>query len=122
VTLDVLDHGAVLAEQFLQATGLRVQGPATVGEAAVLGQKAFTLFFNAYEDVRRALQYVRGKTGDADEIAPSLFAGRAAGRREGTEEPTAVTGQGTAAPTGAAGTTPVAAAGVGLPITQPFQS
>jgi hypothetical protein len=120
VTLAVIDHAAVLAEQFLQAIGLREQAPATVGEAAVTRQKAFTLFFNVYEDVRRAIQYVRGKAGDADEIAPSLFAGRSGGRRKSANDPAATTTPSTGTP--AASPNPVAVASPALPITQPFAS
>jgi hypothetical protein len=125
VTLDVLDHGAVLAEQFLQAIGLREQAPPTVGEASVIRHKAFTLFYEVYEDIRRAIQYVRGKTGDADEIAPSLYAGRSTPRRKAPEEPAATAAQSTATSATAADAgspTPVAVASAGLPITQPFQS
>ncbi|MBN1608030.1 MAG: hypothetical protein JW940_15455 [Polyangiaceae bacterium] len=123
LTLDVLDHAAALAEQFLQAVGLRDQSPPTVGEASVIRHKAFTLFFNVYEDIRRAVQYVRGKNGDADEIAPSLYSGRATARRKATEEPAAATTPAapTQADTAAALPTPVAVASAGLPITQPFQ-
>ena len=83
-------------------------------------QKAFTLFFNVYEDVRRAIQYVRGKAGDADEDAPSLFAGRSGGRRKSANDPAATTTPSTGTP--AASPNPVAVASPGLPITQPFSS
>jgi hypothetical protein len=46
-------------------------------------QKAFTLFVRAYDEARRAVQYLRAKAGDADSIAPSLYQGRAGRRRSG---------------------------------------
>jgi hypothetical protein len=35
--------------------------------------RAFTVFVRAYAECRRAIGYIRGPWGDADEIAPSLF-------------------------------------------------
>jgi hypothetical protein len=41
--------------------------------------RAYTLLVSAYDEVRRALSFVRRAQDDVDEIAPSLYA---KGRRE----------------------------------------
>ena len=63
------------------------------------------------DEVRRAVTYLRWKAGDADDIAPSLFAGRAR-RKSADDEIVPVV----AAPNGAA---PI---GPGLPGNPPFVS
>jgi len=65
-----------LANRLGKAVGLREQSPLIIAEAAHSRQAAFTLFHNAYEEVRTAIQYLRRKEGDADSIAPSLYANR----------------------------------------------
>lgn len=45
-------------------------------EAADQRRRAFTLFFRAYDETRRALAYLRWHEGDADLLAPSLYKGR----------------------------------------------
>lgn len=50
-----------------------------VEEALDLRKRAFTLFFRAYGQVRRAVQYLRAEQGDADRFAPPLT-----GKRKGT--------------------------------------
>ena len=47
--------------------------------------RAFTLFFNAYDQCRRAVGYLRWNEDDADQVAPTLFTGRA--RRASSAEP-----------------------------------
>ena len=76
VTLAALNDAGNRAVELLAAVGMREQGPIPTGEAARLRQKAYTLFVRAYEDTRRAVVYLRAADGDADEIAPSLYAGR----------------------------------------------
>lgn len=48
--------------------------------------KAFWLFYDIYEESRRAMAHLRWHEGDADRLVPSLFSGR---RRRGpsAEEP-----------------------------------
>lgn len=65
-----------LARQVVNAVGLKEQGPAVQSAAAVLRQQAYTLVAKTYEDARRAITFLRYDEGDAEEIAPSLFAGR----------------------------------------------
>jgi hypothetical protein len=69
----------------LVAVGLKEQAPVKLGEAAQRRRRAFTLLIQAYDDARRAIVYLRAKSGDAAQIAPSLYAGRR-GRRRAAEE------------------------------------
>jgi hypothetical protein len=78
-----------LALELVNAVALREQAPLIVGETALIRQRAFTLFVNAYDDARRAVHYLRAKAGDGDQIAPSLYGGRSARRR--TNEPEVTT-------------------------------
>ncbi|MBN1612154.1 MAG: hypothetical protein JW940_36320 [Polyangiaceae bacterium] len=87
VTHGELDQAAVSAERFLAAVGLRDQARPTVAEATVLRRKTFALFMRAYAKARAAVQYLRAEAGDADEIAPSLYAGRAERRKKEREPP-----------------------------------
>ena len=59
----------------ISAVGDREQTPTQI-DAADRRQRAFSLFVKAYDQARRAIQYVRWEQGDADSIAPSLYSGR----------------------------------------------
>ncbi len=48
-------------------------------------QRAYTVLSNAYDDVRRAISFLRWKEDDLEDIAPSLFGPRAA--RKKTDKP-----------------------------------
>ncbi len=48
--------------------------PAVIDGAAEIRQQAFTLFIRTYDQLRRAVHYLRWEHGDAEEIAPSLYA------------------------------------------------
>lgn len=76
LTLAQLDELATKAVHLLAAIGLKEQAPRTTGGAALIRQKAFTVFVRSYEETRQAVLFVRSKAGDADSIAPSLYAGR----------------------------------------------
>lgn len=62
--LGVLEHGATV----------------TPAEAADRKVRAFTLFTTAYDQVRRAVTFLRWNEGDADSLAPSLYKGRGGSR------------------------------------------
>jgi hypothetical protein len=81
ITPAALQNAGNLGLDLLAAVGQKDQGPVLIGEATLTRQRAFTLLVRTYEDTRRAVQYVRGKQGDADEIIPSLYAGRGPRRR-----------------------------------------
>jgi len=108
LTLAEIDQVQVLADRLATAVGVREQGPAIVAEAAAIRQQAFTLFVNAYDLARRAVIFLRWNEGDADDIAPSLYAGRNTGKRKnGTDTQPAVP------------TTPVAPATPAAPVASP---
>lgn len=80
-TVQDLDTALKTSTRLLRIVGLREQAPAQVAEAMELRVRAFTLLLVAYEDVRRAIAYLRADAGDADAVAPSLFLGRPRPRR-----------------------------------------
>jgi hypothetical protein len=71
-----------LAARILRVVGLREQRPATIAAAADIRMRAFTQFIRAYDNARRAIIYLRWHECDADEIAPSLYAGRSNSRKK----------------------------------------
>jgi hypothetical protein len=83
-TADDLKAAYQMSVRLMRIVGLREQGPALLAAAADQRLRAFTVFLNAYEDARRAVAYLRGRQGDADSIAPSLYPGRP---RKRTTEP-----------------------------------
>lgn len=126
MTLAELNEAASKATDLLAAVGLKEQAPTTVGEAALIRQKAFGLFASSYEDARRAVLYLRAKEEDGDEIAPSIYGGR--GRRGGAESSESATAG--APGTSGGSTTPQPTSGPAitinnpsnLPVTAPFVS
>jgi hypothetical protein len=80
-----IEDAALKANRLLTAIGVRDQSTPAANEAAVLRQQAYTMLIRAYGETRDALTFVRRAQGDADTIAPSLFAGRG-GRRPGADE------------------------------------
>lgn len=65
-----------LALRLVSALAHREQSPEQVAAASDMRQRIFTLFTQAYEQVRRAVMFLRWDHDDADSIAPSLYAGR----------------------------------------------
>lgn len=122
ITLDELNHMEGLADQMNQALGIREQMPELQASAARDRQSAYTLFVQAYGEVRAAIAYVRRKEDDIDSIMPSLFAGRGGSKRKVVEDapekpqtpaPTPTTenhGAAVGAPTGTPAVTPVSTA------------
>lgn len=76
VTPAELDEADRVAYDFITALGLRTQSSADREAAGLVRQQTYTLFVNAYDQVRRAVLYLRSKERDGAEIAPSLFAAR----------------------------------------------
>ncbi len=86
-SLAELDHAEKLALRLERLIGEREQAPAVRAVATEERQRAYTLFVRAYDQVRRGVQFLRWSEQDADDIAPSLFAGRG-NRRKAAPEPT----------------------------------
>ena len=123
VTEEELDRAEVLSDEVVNDLGQREQAPSKIADVSVDRQKTFTLFVTAYDQLRRAITFIRWNEGDADEIAPSLYAGK---KRKPVvaEEPTQVssTTSTTATTTPATTTTTATKAepSVGLPGGDPF--
>ena len=77
-----LDQIEDLADKLVTAVGAREQAPQLTAEAIRDRQAAFTLFINAYDEVRSVIGFLRRKQGDVDTIAPSLFIGRAVAKKK----------------------------------------
>ena len=77
-----LNYMENIADQIYQALGIREQMPELQASATRDRQAAYTLFIEAYDEVRAAIAYVRRKEGDVDEIMPSLYAGRHGGMKK----------------------------------------
>lgn len=73
-----------IALRLTRIIGLREQGPARLAAAAELRLRAFTVVIRTYEEAREAIGYLRRREGDADNIAPTLYPGKA--RRKATAE------------------------------------
>lgn len=87
LTAAELDAAQALADAFSVALGEREQAAERESEAARLRARAWTAFFRNWETVRKMVHYLRWHQGDADAIAPSLYAGRRRARTEVPSQP-----------------------------------
>lgn len=72
---DLVDAEA-LADRIRDQVSLRGRDGNSVAEASDLRLRALTLLVRSYDRVRRWVVFARWEHGDADTIAPSLYAGR----------------------------------------------
>ncbi len=103
-TWEEVHYAGDLGPLLIAALGVREHGTtATPAEAADRKLRAFTLFTTAYDQIRRAVSYLRWNEGDADSLAPSLYRGRG-----GSRSASAAKGEtsGDMAPADAAGNAP----------------
>jgi len=130
VTLAELDEAERAAQRFTEVLAAREKLASAVGAVADLRQRAYTMLLMTYEQVQRAIRYLRFLEDDVDDIVPSLWAGR---RRSSARADSPVDAEprvlGPAAPTpvtpavtgpGAAPVTPVTPIAPGLPGASPF--
>lgn len=82
IQLSELDEAEALAGQLTAALAAREQGPALTADVAVQRQRNFTLFAQSYDQVRRAISYLRWNEDDLDRIAPALYGGRIVNRKK----------------------------------------
>ena len=135
IQISELDEAELLGRQLMDAVGAREQAPATAAQVQAQRQRNFTLFARSYDQVRRAIGFLRWDTDDIEQICPSFYAGRGGSRRKEPTTPntdtdaattTTTTATGTSTPsTSVAPTTssagkPPAAPVVGLPNGNPF--
>jgi hypothetical protein len=73
-------HAAGIAGTLLTRSAERRGKQRELRQAADERCRAFTLLFQAYEELRRAIVFARWDHGDGEELAPSLHAARGAGR------------------------------------------
>jgi hypothetical protein len=85
VTVEHLARADELGVQLLEAIGGRALARKR-DKSDDAGLRALTLLVQVYEQVRGAVVYVRWNEKDADEIAPSLYGGRARRRLASEEE------------------------------------
>jgi hypothetical protein len=86
-----LDRAAALGTELIDALGDKhVVTPKTGDEldAFEARARAYSLMVNTYGEVREILRFVRRKEGDANEIAPSIFADRGGRPRRGATSET----------------------------------
>lgn len=118
VTVGELDHAEALANALATTLGENEHAMSPVSPSADRRQRAYTYFVRTYEEVRRAITFVRWDEGDADQIVPSLSAGRTRHDAPAPADAAPVQAPVIAAPVpttnGAAPTTP------GMPSAQPF--
>jgi hypothetical protein len=65
-----------IALRLTGAVAKREQSPEKTAEATDVRLRMFTLVTRDYDEIRRAVQYLRWHDEDAEELAPSLYSGR----------------------------------------------
>ncbi len=79
VTEAMLNRAGELSFQIVAAVGRRrvgTDGAASPGRFEDHKARAFRLMVRTYDEARRGLAFLRWREGDADALAPSIFAGR----------------------------------------------
>lgn len=76
IQMSELDEAEALAGKLISALSTREQAPNLVADVSAQRQRNFTLFAQAYNEVRRALSYLRWNNDDLERVAPSLYGGR----------------------------------------------
>ena len=82
-----INRAEQLAAALLSTAGLVKHGQTTAAAAADLRARAFTVFTRAYDQIRRAMVYLRWNDGDVDAVAPSLYRGRGGHGKKKMETP-----------------------------------
>ncbi|WP_437727172.1 hypothetical protein [Sorangium sp. So ce861] len=113
-TEEEVKRAGEVGPQLLAALGIREhgKGPGPT-EAADKRARAFALLVHAYDQVRRAVAYLRWDEEDADAIAPSLYKGRTGRATPSTDTTTTPPDEAPAAPTAPSGTPAPGAAPAG---------
>lgn len=88
VTAEELDRAEVVADRLLTAAGAREQAPKSALAEADTRMRAYTLFVNAHDEVRRVLTFLRWREDDLEQIFPTLFniRGRRGAKAKAAEE------------------------------------
>ncbi|HWA71558.1 MAG TPA: hypothetical protein VG937_04480 [Polyangiaceae bacterium] len=81
---DEVKRAEQIAQGLLWGIGLREQGTAQIAETTDIRNRAFTMLLRAYHIARGAVTSARWQHQDMDDIAPSLYAGRATRKKAET--------------------------------------
>ena len=81
LTEEELNEAQTLGQELFDAVNGRQKTSAEVLRATGDRSRAFLVFVSTYDEVRRAVTYLRWHEGDADTLVPSLYAGRTGHRR-----------------------------------------
>lgn len=85
VSLSEIEEAQLDADRMDELAGQKAWARSRATEANEVRARAWTLFVQKYEQVRRAVAYLRFDHGDADRIAPSPFASRRRAKRGAKE-------------------------------------
>ena len=85
IQLGELDEAELIGKQLIDALGARARARAMLVQAQTQRQRNFSLFSRSYNQVRRAIGYLRWDSDDIEQICPSLYAGRGGSRRRRKE-------------------------------------
>jgi hypothetical protein len=115
-----LDRAEALGGQLVSVVSARDQAPVVAADAALQRQRNFTLFANGYDQVRRAISYLRWNEDDLESVAPSLYGGRTVNRKKpddqsGAQPSAGTTGDTSTTATHPAGVTPAASSAPNAP-------
>lgn len=83
-SFEELDRAEILVENLNALLGARRRTPEELAAATLERQKAYALMARAYDQVRKAVAYLRWGNNDADELAPALNRGRKGARKKRT--------------------------------------
>jgi hypothetical protein len=76
VAMGDLERAEALAAKLTRLLGVREQGSLEATGIGEMRQRAFTKFVGTYDQLRRAMTFLRWDEDDVDSIIPSLWAGR----------------------------------------------
>lgn len=85
LTLEAMDEAYRLGARIIDACAARDLAPATIANATLMRDKAYTLVLRTYNEARTAMQYLRRAEDDVEKIVPSLYTTRRAGKRAADE-------------------------------------
>ncbi|WP_200850180.1 hypothetical protein, partial [Klebsiella pneumoniae] len=72
-----------LVNVVMTTLGENLQADSSSSPSGELRRRAYSVFVQTYDEVRRAMTYVRWEEDDVDEIVPSLYAGRSRKKDDG---------------------------------------
>lgn len=123
-----LRHAEVLAARINTFLADRAREEGMKSDAELQSQRAFTLFFRAFQSVRRDVGYVldrEGKADQLDEIMPSIHNGRSAAKKRPelvapSTQPASPAAASSTAPAAPLAAFPGTGGKVGMPDSDPF--